>query len=61
MLSDRILAVLSMALFVGFLGILAYYVSDPALWVVLAVVTLMGCYDFWAELRSGTGTDSSET
>lgn len=61
MLSDRILAVLSMALFVGFLGILVYYVSDPALWVVLAVVALMGCYDFWTELRSGIGTDSSGT
>lgn len=53
MTSDRVLAVLSMAMFIGFAGIVAYFVNETELWVVLIIVILMAMYDFWTELRSG--------
>lgn len=53
MLADRILAVVSIALFVGFMGIVAYFVREPELWVIFVVVALLAIYDFWNDLRPG--------
>lgn len=46
-LIDKVLAVLSMALFIAFLGILIWWVREPDLIIVVAVVSAMAVYDFW--------------
>lgn len=47
---DKILAVFSMALFGGFLLILALWVEEaPVLPVVLAITFLLAAYDFWCD------------
>ena len=50
---DKILAVLSLLLFVAFLGILVWWVKEPDLIIVVVVVTVMALYDFW--LGAGHG------
>ena len=54
-LTDKILAVLSLALFIAFLGILIWWVREPDLIIVVAIVTAMAAIDFW----KGAGHDES--
>ena len=54
-LTDKILAVLSMALFIVFLGILVWWVREPDLIIVIVIVTAMAGIDFW----KGAGHDES--
>jgi len=56
-LIDKALALLAMALFIGFLGILVWWVREPDLIIVVVVVTVMALYDFW--LGAGHGKDIS--
>lgn len=46
-LIDKVLALLSMALFIAFLGILIWWVQEIDLIIVVVVVTAMALYDFW--------------
>lgn len=46
-LTDKVLAALSMLLFMAFLGILLWWVREPDLIIVAVVVTGMALYDFW--------------
>lgn len=50
-LTDRVLALLAMALLIGFLGVITWKVTQWPLIIVFAVAIVMGCYDFWRELR----------
>ena len=56
-LIDKLLAVLSMALFVAFLGILIWWVKEPDLIIVVVIVTVMAAIDFWK--GAGHGQDIS--
>ena len=49
-MTDRILALLALAGFIIFLGIIIAYVPHPDLVTVSVVVIVMACYDFWREL-----------
>ncbi len=48
---DKILAVLSMATFVSFLGVVAVFVNEPDLWAVIVFVVSLGIYDFFLTIR----------
>jgi len=58
-MADKIFAVLSLVLLIGFTGILAVYVNEPDLWVVVVIALLMAGYDFWRSLRSGKDRPNS--
>lgn len=53
-LIDRVLAVLSMLLLVTFLGILIWWVREPDLIIVVAIVVVMAVVDFWKGAGHGT-------
>jgi hypothetical protein len=48
---DRILAAISLLMFLGFLGFLGIYIAKINLWVVLVIVGGMATYDFIRTLR----------
>jgi len=48
---DKILATLSLAMLVAFMMVIAVYVNEPNLWVVIVVVLIMAAYDFRRGLR----------
>ncbi|MDQ0326445.1 fatty acid desaturase [Rhodopseudomonas julia] len=45
--SNRILALLALAGFALFLFIIAWWVREPDLIIVLTIVVAMAAYDFW--------------
>jgi hypothetical protein len=49
---DRILAILSIALLIGFMAIVVWYVGRMNLTAVVVLVLAMAIYDFWRELRT---------
>jgi hypothetical protein len=44
---DKFLALVSIACFVGFVGILIYYVTEPDLTIICVIVALMAIADFY--------------
>lgn len=54
-LTDKLLAALSMVLLIGFLGILAWWVREVDLIIVIVLVIGMAIYDFW----KGAGHDEA--
>jgi hypothetical protein len=46
-LTDKILAIAALALLVGFLGVLVWYVPAPALTVICLLIVVMAAYDFF--------------
>ena len=54
-LTDKILAVLSMALLIAFLGILVWWVREPDLITVVVLVCGLAIYDFY----KGAGHDQT--
>lgn len=56
-LTDKVLAVLSMALVIAFLGILVWWVREPDLIIVVAIVCGMAIFDFY----KGAGHDQTIT
>jgi hypothetical protein len=58
---DKLLALVSIASFAGFVGILIYYVPEPDLVVVCVAVVLMAFFDFFLLTRTKPkdGADSS--
>ena len=50
---DKIVAGISILTFIGFLGIVISFVTEPDLWVVLIVVVYIAGYFIWRELRQG--------
>lgn len=51
---DKILAIVFMSLLIGFMGIVLVYINEPALWIIVCIVLVMGIYDFYVDLR-GSG------
>lgn len=51
---DKVLAVVSLGVFVGFMGFVLVYINEPALWIIVVTVLAMAAYDFFVELR-GSG------
>jgi uncharacterized membrane protein YoaK (UPF0700 family) len=51
-MTDKILAIISISLFLVFVGFLAIWINEPDLWVVVVVVAGMALYDFWRTLRA---------
>jgi hypothetical protein len=49
---DRVLAVISIALLIGFMSVVVWYVGRTDLTVVVALVLVMAIYDFWREFRN---------
>lgn len=54
-LTDKVLAVLSMALVIVFLGILVWWVREPDLIAVVVIVCGLAIIDFW----KGAGHDQT--
>lgn len=48
---DKFLATLSILSLVAFLAVVAVYVNEPDLWIIIIVVLIMGIYDFYREIR----------
>ena len=53
---DKVLAVLSVACLIGFMGIIIWFVPDPDLVIVTIIVLAMAVYDFYRDaFRNGGG------
>jgi hypothetical protein len=50
---DKLLALMSMALLIAFLMIVAVSVNEIDLWIVIVAVLAMGVFDFFTETRAG--------
>lgn len=53
--SDKILAALSIASFLLFLGVIVWFVREPDLIIVILIVTGLAIFDFWRESRQTGG------
>jgi hypothetical protein len=53
---DKLLALLSIACLIGFIGILVFFVGEPDLAIVCTLVVLMALYDFFLHNRSKNKT-----
>lgn len=51
-MSDKIMAVLALATMIAFLGVVAWFVPEIDLIIVIAFVSLLAIYDFWQALQS---------
>jgi hypothetical protein len=60
-MADKIFAPLAMLLFVAFVGLLAFYVNEPDLWIVIVVVCALGGFDFWKTVRESKDEAGDET
>lgn len=49
---DKIIAITSLLMLIGFMSIVASYINEPDLWVVVVIVLVMAVYDFWRTFRS---------
>ena len=50
-MADKIMAVIALVTMVAFLGVVAVFVPDTDLIVVIAFVSTLAIYDFWRSLR----------
>jgi hypothetical protein len=50
-MTDKIMAFLALATFIAFLGLVAVYVPDIDLVVIIALISCMVIYDFWTTFR----------
>lgn len=58
---DKFLALISIASFIGFVGILIYYVTEPDLALISIIVLAMAAFDFFLLTRSQPKADSEPT
>lgn len=58
MVFDAVLRVLALAGFIFFLSIIAWFVREPDLIIVLSLGILGAAYDFWRSFRSSQQNDS---
>jgi hypothetical protein len=49
---DKVLAVISLAAFIGFLVVVVTFVGRMNLTIVVIIVIAMAIYDFWREFRN---------
>ena len=57
---DKLLALMSVACFTGFVGILVYYVREPDLTIICAAVVLMALFDFFLLTRKKSAASSDK-
>ncbi|MCB1802299.1 MAG: hypothetical protein KDI82_11480 [Gammaproteobacteria bacterium] len=50
-MTDKIMAILALATMITFLGVVAWFVPETDLIIVIALVSLLAIYDFWSLLR----------
>ena len=50
-MTDKIMAIVALATMIVFLGVVAWFVPDIDLIVVITLVSLLAIYDFWDSLR----------
>ncbi|MGI9486329.1 MAG: hypothetical protein ACR2RF_10725 [Geminicoccaceae bacterium] len=55
---EKILALISILCFAGFVGILIYYVTEPDLIIICVTVVLMAFFDFFLLTRAKPKTDA---
>ena len=58
---DKILVIISLLAMVAFCGTVVYFVAEPDLMVVTALVLLMAGYDFWSDVfrkKNGNGKNN---
>jgi ABC-type iron transport system FetAB permease component len=58
-MADKILATISMLMFLSFLGFLAIYIAKVNLWVIMLIVSAMAVFDFVKTLRENGGDDAN--
>jgi hypothetical protein len=51
-MSDRIMAIAALATMIAFLGVVAWFVPEIDLIIVIALVSALAIYDFWQTLRA---------
>lgn len=57
-MTDKIMAVVALATMILFLGVVAWFVPETDLIIVIAFVSLLAIYDFWETLRRKRNGDS---
>ena len=58
-MADKILATISILMFLTFLGFLAIYIAKVNLWVIVVVVGSMAVFDFIKTLRDQSGNGAN--
>ncbi len=58
-MADKILATISILMFLSFLGFLAVYIAKINLWVIVLIVGAMAVFDFVKTLREDAGNDAN--
>ena len=51
-MTDKIMAVAALITLIAFLSVVAFFVPDIDLIIVIAVVSVLATYDFWQQLRA---------
>lgn len=50
-MTDKIMAIMALSTMIAFLGVVAWFVPDIDLIIVIGLVSLLAIYDFWRTLR----------
>jgi len=50
-MTDKIMAIMALTTMMAFLGVVAWFVPDIDLIIVIGLVSLLAIYDFWRTLR----------
>jgi len=50
-MTDKIMAIMALTTMIAFLGVVAWFVPDIDLIIVIGLVSLLAIYDFWRTLR----------
>jgi hypothetical protein len=48
---DKIMAIIALATLVAYLGVVAWFVPEIDLVIVISFVSLLAAYDFWQSFR----------
>ena len=54
-MTDKIMAIVALATMITFLGVVAWFVPEIDLIIVIGFVSLLAIYDFWQSLRRRKG------
>lgn len=57
-MTDKIMAVVALATMILFLAVVAWFVPETDLIIVIAFVSLLAIYDFWQSLRNKRNGDT---
>ena len=52
-MTDKIMAFAALATMISFLAVVAVFVPDIDLILVIVAVSAMACYDFWKQISAG--------